>query len=47
MNAVNPPLAILLIAQALQMFDPIFDRLDMAEHHRRARFQAELVRRSA
>ena len=35
---------VLLIAQALQMFDAVFDRLDMTEHHRRARFQSELVR---
>ena len=35
---------VLLIAQALQMFDAIVERLDVAEHHRRARIQAELVR---
>ncbi len=27
------------------MLDPIFDRLHVAEHHGRARFQTELVRR--
>ena len=36
--------AVLLIANALQMLDPIFDRLDVAEHHRRARFQSQLMR---
>ena len=35
---------ILLRPNALQMLDSIFNRLDMAEHHRRARFQPELVR---
>src|SRR5436190_23694523 len=38
--------AILLIADALQMLDPVFNRLDMTEHHRRARSQPELVRDS-
>src|SRR5205809_6607126 len=36
--------AILLITDALQMLDPVFNRLDMTEHHRRARSQPELVR---
>ena len=36
--------SILLIAEPLQMFDPLLDALDVAEHHRRARFQSQLVR---
>src|SRR5436309_640526 len=38
------PAAILLITDTLQMLDPFFNRLDMTEHHRRARSQPELVR---
>ena len=36
--------AVLLIADALQMFDAIFNRFDVTEHHRRARFQTEFMR---
>src|SRR5439155_5011767 len=35
---------VLLIAQTLQMLDAIFDCLYVAEHHRRARLQSELMR---
>jgi hypothetical protein len=35
---------VLLIAQALQVLDAIFDCLHVTEHHRRARFQSELMR---
>ena len=36
--------AVLLVANALQMLDPVSDSLDVAEHHGGARFQPELVR---
>ena len=35
---------VLLRAQPLQMLDAVFNRLDVAEHHRRARIQTEPVR---
>src|SRR5205085_11940854 len=40
----EPATSVLLISNSLQMFDPLLHRLDMAEHHRRARFQSQLVR---
>src|SRR6266550_2556368 len=40
----EPAAAVLLVANALQMLDPILDCLDVAEHHGGARFQSELVR---
>src|SRR4051812_27152602 len=36
---------VLLVPQPPEMLDPVLDRFDMAEHHRGARFQTELVRR--
>jgi len=47
MKAVNPPPPVLLIADSLQMLDPFFDRFDVTEHHRGARFQTELNARPA
>ncbi len=44
MNAVKPPLPVLLPANALQMFDAILNRLHVTEHHGRARVQSQLVR---
>src|SRR5438552_15610490 len=38
------PAAVLLITNSPQMFDSLFNCLHMAEHHRGARFQSELVR---
>ena len=35
---------VLLNAQAIQMLDAIFERFDVAEHHRAARIQPQLVR---
>src|SRR2546423_3332649 len=36
--------SVLLFAQTAQMLDPVLDSFHMAEHHRRARFQSELMR---
>src|SRR5439155_25562888 len=36
--------AVLLIANAPQMFDPLFNTFHVSKHHRRAGFQSELVR---
>src|SRR5437773_9963948 len=36
--------AVLLFTNALQMLDPVFNRLHMTEHHCGARSQSELVR---
>ena len=36
--------AVLLLTNALQMLDPVFNRLHMTEHHRGARPQSKLVR---
>ena len=33
-------IGVLLVADSLQMLNPVFDRFDMAEHHRRARLQS-------
>ena len=44
MNAVKPPVSSCWSREPLQMFDPILDRLDVTEHHRRARLQAQFVR---
>src|ERR1044072_2472794 len=35
--------AVLLIANTLQMFEPLFNGFHVSKHHRRARFQSELV----
>src|SRR6266508_5754386 len=40
----EPAAAVLLVANAPQMLDPILDCLDVAEHHGGARLQSELVR---
>src|SRR6266481_1854309 len=40
----EPAAPALLFANPSQMLDSIFNRLHMPEHHRRARFQSELMR---
>src|SRR5262245_24511383 len=40
----KPAAGVLLVAQPLQVLDAILDRFDVAKHHRRTRFQSELVR---
>src|SRR5262249_31871299 len=40
----KPAACCLLIAQTLQVFDPVLDRFHVAEHHRCTRFQSELMR---
>ena len=34
----KPTARVLLVAQPLQVLDAIFDRFDVAKHHRRTRF---------
>jgi len=44
MNAVNPP-SVLQVSEEGQVLDPIRERLDVTEHHRRRRPESEPVRR--
>ena len=47
MKAVKPPRLVLQSAQPLQVFDPVGQRLDVAEHHRGRAASAQAVPRAA